>query len=77
MCKYEKDNDDDPDEYFKIETRCSAVNVNLRTFGIKFGDLNIKQFPVNNNTATTGHKLQGVLFKNQRFNLAALAVPML
>ena len=44
----------------QIETKCCTVNVNLRTFGIKLKDLNIEQFPVNDNTATTGHKLQGV-----------------
>ena len=61
LCKYEKDKDDKgPDKYFIIETKSCAVNVHLRTFGIKLKDLNIEQFPVNDNTATTGHKLQGV-----------------
>ena len=64
VCRKEKDNSNDPPEYFKIETRSSAVKVNLRTFGIKLCDINVEQFPVNDNSATTGHKLQGVSLDN-------------
>ena len=61
ICMREKENDEDPNEYFKIYTTCQSVRVRMRTLmNFKMKGLYVTQFGVNDNIATTCHKLQGV-----------------
>jgi len=59
-----KKNQNDPPKTFKLPTRLFQVTVKF-----SFGDnkkfftmekFRIEQFPINNNLATTGHKIQGM-----------------
>ena len=61
VCVHEKKNDDDPEVYFKIEPESLAVQVTMPTMrNFKFRGINATQFGINDNIATTCHKLQGV-----------------
>ena len=64
ICKKVKDNKDDPDEFFKIDTDVRSANVTLPTMKLTVGGVIIEQFRLNCNIATTVHKLQGVSAKN-------------
>ena len=61
VCTHEKKKDDDPDIYFKIEPESLAVQVTMPTMNkFKFKGITALQFGINDNIATTCHKLQGV-----------------
>ena len=61
VCMHEKKNDDDPEVYFKIEPESLAVKVTMPTMAkFKFRGIIATQFGINDNIATTCHKLQGV-----------------
>ena len=47
---------------FKLYPDKDSVKINLKIFGqiVSVGGVNVTQFPVNSNIATTGHKLQGM-----------------
>ena len=61
ICMHEKKKPDDPPIYFKIQVEPLAVKVTMPTLGkFTFGGLVAFQFGVNDNIATTCHKLQGV-----------------
>ena len=61
ICIREKNKDTDSDEYFKLKPECSSVRVKMPTLmNFKLKALHVTQFGVNDNIATTCHKLQGV-----------------
>ena len=65
ICKREKEKETDPDEYFKIEPKKSAVKISCRYLGnLPIKGINMTQFGVIDNIATTGHKLQGMSLDN-------------
>ena len=67
ICRHEKDDEDNKKEkpiYFKLDPQSDSVKVNMPTMNnFKFGGINVTQFRVNDNIATTCHKLQGVSLK--------------
>ena len=65
VCRREKKKEEDPDEYFKVDPVKLSVLVTMNShhvFPIK--GISMEQLPVNDNIATTGHKLQGVTLNN-------------
>ena len=68
VCEHWKDNVDNnihrPQRYFKLYPEVTKVEIKMNLFGSKkklvFGNQYIKQFGILVNTATTGHKLQGL-----------------
>ena len=63
ICRKEKEKD--PDEYFKIEPISSAIKITCKYLGnLPIRGINMTQFGVIDNIATTGHKLQGVSLDN-------------
>ena len=61
ICKRVKEKEEDPDEYFKVEPKSSAITVTCQSLGnLPIKGINMTQFGVIHNIATTGHKLQGV-----------------
>jgi len=65
ICRKEKEKDSDPDEYFKMEPISSAIKISCKYLGnLPIRGINMTQFGVIDNIATTGHKLQGVSLDN-------------
>ena len=65
ICKREKEKETDPDEYFKIEPKKSGITISCRYLGnLPIKGINMTQFGVIDNIATTGHKLQGMSLDN-------------
>ena len=65
ICRHEKEKDTDPDEYFKIVPTKSAIKISCKQIGnLPIKGINMTQFGVIDNIATTGHKLQGVSLDN-------------
>ena len=63
ICRKEKETD--PDEYFKCEPKSSAIKILSKYLGnLPIRGINMTQFGVIDNIATTGHKLQGVSLDN-------------
>ena len=60
ICGREKEKDEDPDEFFKFFPETRSVKLSLPTLGnYKLKGIHVTQFEVNDNVATTCHKLQG------------------
>ena len=69
ICRREKERDTDPDEYFKCEPKSSAIKITCKYLGnLPIKGINMTQFGVIDNIATTGHKLQGVSLDNLVIN---------
>ena len=65
ICRKEKEKDSDPDEYFKIEPKSSAIKITCEHLGnLPIKGINMTQFGVIDNITTTGHKLQGASLDN-------------
>ena len=65
ICRHEKEKETDPDEYFKIEPKKSAIKISCKYLGnLPIKGISMTQFGVIDNIATTGHKLQGVSMDN-------------
>ena len=65
ICRKAKDKDTDPDEYFKVEPKNSAIKILSKYLGnLPIKGINMTQFGAIDNIATTGHKLQGVSLDN-------------
>ena len=65
ICKREKENEEDPDEYFTVEPKSGAIKITCNYLGnMPIRGINMTQFGVIHNVATTGHKLQGVSLSN-------------
>ena len=61
ICSHEKEKDEDPDVYFKLVPESLAVQVTMPSMNkFKFKGITAYQFGINDNIATTCHKLQGV-----------------
>ncbi len=64
LCEHSPKNQNDPPKTFKLPTRLFQVTVkfplgdNKKIFTMEKS--RIEQFPINNDLATTGHKLQGM-----------------
>ncbi len=66
ICDHVKKDDSEPTRSFKLPTKSFPVTVKFPIGGSKFLKLEkarIIQFPINNDLATTGHKLQGMTKK--------------
>ena len=64
VCKKEN-KEGDSDEYFYIEPERTAVNISIPLMHkLPVKGIKIEQLPVNDNIATTGHKLQGATLLN-------------
>ena len=62
VCEHSKANDNEVPRIFHLPTRSFEVSIKFPFGGNKFFKLSkciINQFPINNDLATTGHKLQG------------------
>ena len=60
ICKREKKNKNDLDEYFKLKAQTGEVTVTFRDIlKVQLSGISMEQFPLNSNIATTCHKLQG------------------
>ena len=69
ICKKEKEKESDPDEYFQIEPKSSAINITCKYLGnLPIKGINMTQFGVIDNISTTGHKLQGASRDNLVIN---------
>ena len=65
ICARERKKDTDPFEYFKIEPEEKSVKITFPTLGnYKVKGIHMTQFGINDNIATTVHKLQGVSLDN-------------
>ena len=65
ICRKETEKDTDPDEYFKTEPISSPIKISCKYLGnLPIKGINMTQFGVIDNIATTGHKLQGVSLDN-------------
>ena len=65
ICRKEKEKETDPDEYFKCEPKSSAIKILSKYLGnLPIRGINMTQFGVIDNIATTGNKLQGVSLDN-------------
>jgi hypothetical protein len=67
VCEHSKANDNEVPRIFHLPTRSFEVSIKFPIGGNKFFKLSkciINQFPINNDLATTGHKLQGKTKKN-------------
>ena len=61
ICMYEGKKDNDPDKYFKIYPETLSVKIKMKTLmNFKLKGIYATQFGLNDNIATTCHKLQGV-----------------
>jgi len=62
VCALPKKNGEDTETIFKVVPEEEAATVFLHMYGstVSYGGFKIKQFGVNNNIATTAHKLQGM-----------------
>jgi hypothetical protein len=62
VCEHSKANDNEVSRIFHLPSRSFEVSIKFPLGGNKFFKLSksiITQFPINNDLATTGHKLQG------------------
>ena len=61
-CECPRKSQDSPRKFFALEPESLSVAVSLPMFGnrVKIGGINVTQYGVNSNIATTGHKLQGM-----------------
>ena len=61
-CAFPRKNNDEPEKIFKLTPEEDSAVISLQMHGnvVTIGGLKMKQFGVNNNIATTGHKLQGM-----------------
>ena len=62
ICAFPRKNEEDPEKIFKLVPDEDSAIISLQMYGNKvtIGGIKMKQFGVNNNIATTGHKLQGM-----------------
>ena len=69
ICMKEKEKETDPDEYFKMEPKKGAITITAQQLGnLPIKGINMEQFGVIHNIATTGHKLQGASMDNLVIN---------